>query len=315
MNYPNAVRPNFFIVGAPRCGTTALYSYLRGHPDVFLPEYKEPHFFNTDMTSGGAIRNATEYARLFVSANGKRRVGEASVYYLSSKVAPHAIRSFSPDAKIIVMLRNPVDVIHALHAHHLAAWIEDVWDLAEALALEELRKQGHRLPGNLNDVAKVLYRETVHFSRQVRTYFDAFGPGNVHVIVYDDFKKDAGKAFRDTCNFLEVSPDVSMEFPVVWSNPGFRSRALARFVQCPPALLRNVGRLLVPRRIRTKVVGTLWNWNSIRAPRTPMSVELRKRLVVELTPQVQELSDLLGRDLSGWLDRPTTRIQPRPEAA
>src|SRR5881296_627147 len=73
--------PTFFIVGAPRCGTTALYSYLRQHPDVFLPDNKEPHFFNTDMNSGGAIRDESEYLALFASARDQARIGEASVYY------------------------------------------------------------------------------------------------------------------------------------------------------------------------------------------------------------------------------------------
>ncbi len=123
------VKPNFFIVGAPRCGTTALYSYLRQHPDVFLPDYKEPHFFNTDMNSGGAIRDDAEYLALFASARDQARIGEASVYYLSSQAAPERIKSFCPTAKIVVMLRNPVDAVDALHAHQVAAWLEDVWDL------------------------------------------------------------------------------------------------------------------------------------------------------------------------------------------
>src|SRR5260370_118878 len=86
--------PDFFIVGAPRCGTTALYSYLRQHPDVFLPEYKEPHYFNTDMESGGAIRDQEKYLALFAPAKDKKRIGEASVYYLSSEIAPPTIKDF-----------------------------------------------------------------------------------------------------------------------------------------------------------------------------------------------------------------------------
>jgi hypothetical protein len=307
--------PNFFIVGAPRCATTALYTYLRRHPEIFLPKYKEPHFFNTDMPSGGAIRNTDEYAKLFYGAEDRKRVGEASVYYLSSRAAPAGIKSFSPLAKIIIMLRNPVDVLHALHAMNVAGWIEDVWDFEEALRLEEQRKHGQRLPWCLKDVAKVLYRETVNFSRHVRTYLDYFGTSNVHVIIYDDFKKNTGKAFRDCCSFLDVSPTVTMEFPVIWANPSFRSRILAKWIQRPPTFLRRLGRLVVPRPVRARVVNRLWNLNRTRSARAPMPADLRQRLTNELAPEVGELSTLLGRDLSDWLDSSSRLNRPKSPAS
>jgi len=299
-------RPNFFIVGAPRCGTTALYSYLRQHPDVFLPEYKEPHFFNTDMNSGGAIRNETESLDLFAAAKRQTRIGEASVYYLSSQATPEKIKRFCPTAKIIMMLRNPVDAVDALHAHQVAAWIEDIWDLEQALALEEERKRGLHLLAWMDDPHKLFYRQTVDFPVQLRRYSQFFGPENLHVIIFDDFKRDTAAVFRQTCTFLGVAPDIELEFPVVWSNPSFRSRVLARFVRKPPGVLRRLGRMFMPGQLRTKVVSALNNWNSVRAPRQPMPADLRNRLTAEFTPQVNELSDLLGRDLSDW-----TRIKDR----
>ena len=294
------VKPNFFIAGAPRCGTTALYSYLRQHPDVFLPDYKEPHFFNTDMNSGGAIRDDAEYLALFASARNQARIGEASVYYLSSQAAPERIKSFCPTAKIVVMLRNPVDAVDALHAHQVAAWLEDVWDLEQALALEEERKRGLHIPAWMNDPHKLFYRQTVNFAAQLRIYSKVFGWENLHVIIYDDFKRDTAAAFRQTCTFLGVTPDIQLEFPVVWSNPSFRSQALARFVRRPPGLLRRLGRMIISGRTRAKVVNALNTWNSVRAPRQPMPVDLRNRLTAEFAPQVKELSNLLGRDLSAW---------------
>jgi hypothetical protein len=314
MNRPNR-KPDFFIVGAPRCGTTALYSYLRQHPDLFLPEYKEPHYFNTDMTSGGAIRNEQEYLNLFAAARDHQRVGEASVYYLSSRAAPPAIKSYCPAAKIIMMLRDPVEVLYALHAHHLAAWIEDVWDFEQALALEEDRQRGLRLPAYNQDPHKLFYRQTVRFAQHYRNYRDAFGSENVHVIVYDDFKRDAAQAFRQTCAFLNVNPDVAIDFPVIWSNPGFRSPFLAKFLQHPPWWLRGPGRMLLPRKLRSRFVNTLWSWNSVRTPRPPMPVEVRKCLVAQLTPEVEELSTLLGRDLSQWSVNSSSLVSGKSRAA
>jgi hypothetical protein len=301
MTNERPLKPDFFIVGAPRCGTTALYSYLRQHPDVFLPEHKEPHFFNTDMTSGGAIRNEEEYLKLFADAQDKKCIGEASVYYLSSTVAPHAIKAFCPTAKIIIMLRNPVEVMYALHAHHIAAWVEDVWDFETALSLEEDRKRGRRLPRGNNDPHKLFYRQTVNFPVQLWNYREVFGIENIHVIIYDDFVRDTAEAFRRTCSFLQVSADIPIEFPVVWSNPSFRSPALARFLQHPPRIVRGLGRIVLPRTVRSRMVDLIWRWNSIRAPRPPLPLETRKHLISELSPQVEDLSALLGRDLSHWL--------------
>jgi hypothetical protein len=308
-------QPNFFIVGAPRCGTTALYSYLRQHPDVFLPEYKEPHYFNTDMASGGAIRDEEKYLALFAPAKDKKRVGEASVYYLSSQIAPRAIKDFCPTAKIIIMLRNPVEVMYALHAHHLAAWIEDVWDFETALALEADRQLGRRLPRGNKDPHKLFYRQTVHFAQHVRNYRDLFGTENLHVIIYDDFKRDSAQAFRQTCSFLGVNPDLSIDFPVIWSNPGFRSPTLAKLLQHPPRFARVAGRILLPRKLRYRLVGTLWTWNSIRTPRPPLPVDVRKRLAAELAPEVEELSALLGRDLSHWSVIPSSSVSGPAKAA
>jgi hypothetical protein len=308
-------KPDFFIVGAPRCGTTALYSYLRQHPDVFLPEYKEPHYFNIDMAGDGAIRDEQAYLNLFAAAQAEKRVGEASVYYLSSKAAAHAIKAFSPAAKIIIMLRDPVEVMYALHAHHLAAWLEDVWDFETAMSLEADRQRGLCLPAHNKDPHRLFYRHTVRFAQHVRNYRNVFGSENVHVIIYDDFKDDSAHAFRQTCSFLGVDPNLPIDFPVIWSNPGFRSPTLARLLQHPPRFARAAGRILLPRKLRSRLVGTLWMWNSIRAPRPPMPFDVRKRLTAQLTPEVEELSALLGRDLSQWSVIPSSLVSGSAKAA
>jgi hypothetical protein len=297
----NLIRPNFFIVGAPRCGTTALYRYLRQHPQVFMPDQKEPHYFNLDMHSASAIRDESAYLKLFSGAEGKLRVGEASVYYLSSKRAAFEIKRFSPEARIIIMLRNPADVMYAMHYLNVVAWVEDTENFLQALLLEEARKSGNYLPHWLRGEAyKVFYRELVNFPQQVQRYFDAFGRKNVHVIVYDDFKRDTEAAFQQTCKFLGITTDVPMEYPIVEANPSFRSRKLAGFLRRPPGALRTLARVLMPRRIGSYLVGRLWTWNSTRSPRPPLPADVRRRLTEELAPEIKELSDLLERDLSAW---------------
>src|SRR5262245_23105956 len=118
-----ALRPNFFIAGAPRCGTTSLWAYLRQHPDIFMCA-KEPHAFGRDLDSNGTgrfeeFRELDRYLRLFEKAGAAKRVGDASPFYLYSRSAPAEIKSFDPEAKIIIVLRNPVDMVYSVYQKQL----------------------------------------------------------------------------------------------------------------------------------------------------------------------------------------------------
>src|SRR5687767_1010670 len=103
-------KPNFFIVGAPKCGTTSLYEYIRVHPEVFMPDRKEPAFFCSDFYKPRRMKEE-EYLSLFREAGSAKWIGEASTWYLYSDKAREGIKAFCPDARIIIMLRNPVDMM------------------------------------------------------------------------------------------------------------------------------------------------------------------------------------------------------------
>jgi hypothetical protein len=137
-----ARRPDFFIVGAFKSGTTALYEYLRQHPQVFMPFHKEPLFFGDDLTRRYGRMTLDHYLSLFKEAGEGQRVGEASAWYLYSQCAANEIRGFSADAQIIVMLRNPVDVMHAQHSQLLFNAAEDIPDFGAALEAEPSRRNG-----------------------------------------------------------------------------------------------------------------------------------------------------------------------------
>mgnify|MGYP006274071187 FL=1 len=124
-NYsPPEYIPDFFIIGAPKCGTTALFKYLEDNPDIFLPPVKEPDFFATDMNMANDIKTAEEYTALFDKASSKLKTGEASVWYLYSKQAVSEIIRLKPDAKFIAMVRNPVEMFQSLHAQALYTQFE-----------------------------------------------------------------------------------------------------------------------------------------------------------------------------------------------
>lgn len=295
-----AVRtPDFFIVGAPKCGTTALYEYLRQHPDVFLPETKEIPYFGTDLLLKPRCTPEAFRAH-FADAQDQTRVGAAWVLYLCSKVAAKEIHDYERDARILIMLRNPVDMIHSLHSHLLYSAREDLEEFAEALDAEEDRKRGRELPAMARTgeypIEVLFYREQANYAPGVLRYLEVFGSERVHVILYDDFVADTPRAYREALRFLGVDDGFAPEFPVIHSNKRARSRRLQRLISYPPRPVRAVARILLTPQARVKVR----ELNTSVEPRQPMDPGLRRALIAEFAPDVRRLADLLGRDLSAW---------------
>jgi hypothetical protein len=294
-------RPDFFIVGAFKAGTTALYSYLRQHPQIFMPFLKEPLFFGSDLTRRYGRMTLEEYLALFRAARDGHRIGEASAWYLYSQTAAREIHDFSPSAQIIVMLRNPIDVMYAQHRQLMFGVAEDLTDFAEALDAEPARRRGERLPPGPLRVENLYYRESVRFADQLERYLAVFGRERMHVIVYDDLRADTQGVYQRVLDFLGVDSDFRASFAVVNENKRVLLPSLQRLVYQPPRpLLRAVRRL---RRfpamhwLRSAVLKV----NSRAERRPPMDLALRSRLQKEFAPDIERLGLLIGRDLSSWL--------------
>ena len=288
-------KPDFFIVGAPKCGTTALYTYFRQHPEIFMSPKKEPQFFASDVL-GDRRHTCTwaDYLSCFAGARGEKRIGEASVAYLGSRCAPQQIKTFNPAAKIIIMLRNPVDMMHSLHSQRLV--INTEYRSFEA-ALGAEQTQGLVLAWGVG----LSYREAARYVKKVQRYFDIFGRENVHVIVYDDFAKDTNAVYGEALRFLGVRSDFRPPtFPVVNANKRVRSHQLYKFLTRPPKVVRGLSRSMVPGPLRSFLMSALRRLNTAYGERPPMSLELRSRLQTEFKVEVEQLSNLLGRDLSAW---------------
>jgi hypothetical protein len=294
--------PDFYIVGAFKCGTTALYDYLRPHPDIFMPFHKEPLFFGDDLTRRYGRMTREQYEALFADARAGQRIGEASAWYLYSHSAAAEIKAAAPEAQIIVMLRNPVDVMYAQHSQLLFNVEEDIVDFGEALEAEPARRRGQRLPPGPLRVENLYYRESVRFTEQLRRYHDAFGRDRVLVIIFDDFREDTPGTYRRVLEFLEVDPSFAPAFGVSNPNKRVRFRALQRLVYQPPGpllkLVPIIRRFPLAHVVRDRVL----RLNSAAQRRGPMDPRLRTRLLAEFAPQVRELGELIGRDLSAWLD-------------
>lgn len=322
-------RPDFFLVGAPKCGTTAMIDYLTPHPEIFIPNGKEFHFFGRDLMRKRYRFREDEYLALFAPASSDQMTGESSVYYLYSETAAEEIHAFNPNAKILIMLRNPADMIYSCHSHVKFGGLEEIQHFEDALAAEPLRaeaaatlraqRQAGGARGRLADdksndeetgwLDPFLYHDLGLYMDQVARYFDVFGRENVHVIIFDDFKRDTPTVYRETLEFLGVDPTFTTDFKVVNAAKTPRSATLQRLTMKPPGLLRKLARTFIPPTIRHRVLlGTLIRLNAKQAPNPPMNPELRKELQAFYQNDVGRLSALLGRDLSSW----STSAPPPP---
>ncbi|HEY8178604.1 MAG TPA: sulfotransferase [Candidatus Limnocylindria bacterium] len=293
--------PNFFIVGAPKCGTTALYAYLAQHPDVFMSDPKEPHYFGSDLDFRYRRRPSDQqYRSYFAGAGDRRRIGEGSVWYLYSECAADEIGQAVPDARIIVMLRDPVEMIPSLHSQFVYNGHEDL-ALADALAAEQDRAEGRRIPSHANFPRGLLYRRVATYAPQLARYLDRFGRERVHVILYDDFRADTAGAYRDTLAFLGVDPDHQPDFAVVNASKRSRNMVLRRALNDPPEWLRKAARRVAPQRMRRRLYRSAVNLNTEAAARDALTGEAAERLRGEMEGANRELEVLLGRELPAWI--------------
>lgn len=298
-------KPNLFIVGAPKCGTTSLCHYLGQHPDIFFSKQKEPLFFCTDHVHREPWRqnDPERYLALFEPGADRRWRGEGSVWYLISQAAPRRIRAYSPDAKIIIMLRNPIDMAVSLHAQFLFSGNETIPDFAEAYAAQPIRARQRRVPWRAHMPAGLQYTEIGRYAPQVEHYLEIFPHDKVKVLIFEDFFADLAGSFRDLLEFLEVDPAFAPDFRARNERHELRSIALQRMLTKLPELWELPAGLAespLQRRIEN-VRARLHRYNTNgNGKRTFLRPELRSRLHGDFEDDIARLERLLGRDLSVW---------------
>ncbi|MEP7360051.1 MAG: sulfotransferase [Chloroflexota bacterium] len=300
-----ARRPDLFIIGAPKSGTTSLYEYLLRHPQVFMSPTKEPFYFCPDARMGPRPRleypaDEARYLELFAGAGKAVRLGEATTRYLGSGEAPRLVRDFSPDAYIVASLREPVTMLQALHNERVANGNEDITDFGAALEADDDRRRGRRLPPGANSRGAV-YRDVARYADQLEHWLEAFGPERVQVIVFDDLVADPAATFRRLLEFLDVDTDYRpAEFAA--HNRRYRPRRSVRVVtdsrlgrlvsdRALPALIGESRRAQLALRFRHS---RLVRQQVIVEPVAPA---IRAALEREFEPDVVRLSALIGRDL------------------
>jgi hypothetical protein len=317
-------RPDFFIVGAPRCGTTALDNYLSQHPDIYMAK-KEMHHFGSDLRFGPQFyrRDLDAYLSEFGAWNGQARAGESSVWYLFSKQAAAEIKAFNPDARIIIMLREPSEMLCSLYHVFRSDGNEHLPTFREALAAEEDRRAGRQIGRHTYLSQGLFYHEAAGYAEQVRRYFDMFGRDHVHVVLFDEFAAQTATVYGRVLDFLGVdSTRMPAVFPVINGNvsadsvksPVFRNMLSDPLVRGTAIAMHS----WLPRPVFAalqKIETRLVNLNLRHVGRPRLDPDLKEQLQREFTPEVERLGELLGRNLMNWTRNATLVQQPASKPA
>lgn len=301
--------PNFLIIGAAKAGTTSLYNYLKNHPQVYMSPVKEPRFFGLvgqkanfqgigdDKVNKQLITDLGEYQQLFESVSNQKAIGEASTWYLYCEKAPMQINQYIPNARLIAVLRNPVDRAYSNYLHQRHRSSEETLEFGDAL-----QQESERISQNWRPFWH--YKNMGFYGNQLERYFKIFPAHQIKVYLQEDLLINPLATIKDVFNFLEIddtfTPDINQKF-----NKAYRPKnsLLQKFIM-RPNLMKSALKAILPNTIAKKIgtqVRTL-NRNVNSAPiQSKLSPELRQQLAAEYRQDILKLQDLINRDLSQWL--------------
>jgi len=301
-------RPNLFIIGAPKAGTTSMYEYLRGHPDVYMSPVKEPAFFSPDVPPQKVRfrydRDLDRYLELFAGAKDERYAGEASTYYIYSRMAPKLIHDFDPQARIVAMLRNPVEMAWALHGQRASHGRERIADFEQALAADNAPDAGGAERREQVDMVG-RYRDRARYAEQLQRWLEVFGEQQVEVIVFEDFVANTPAEFGRLLAWLEIDATYRPpSFAVHNPSHTVRRGVVRSLINTPPG--RWAAQRLLPRVIgferSTRLAQGVKRSDVGRTTEKRKAIpdHVRRQLQADLMPDVEKLSAMLNRDMASF---------------
>jgi hypothetical protein len=292
--------PNFFIIGAPKCGTTSLASWLGEHPEIFMSPVKEPHYFSLDFNRG-EIKTKEDYDRLFEGAGPQHKaIGEASTEYFYSSRAVDEIEINYPGSRYIVMVRNPVDMAFSLYNYEYQGGRETIDDFYVAWQKSPERRNGQFGSKWCRDSKCLDYQGLSLFGEQLGRLLDKVDAARVHVIVFDDLKSDPQKIYQETLEFLGVTYwSLQKYFPCnearSWASP-LCGEAVRRLGHASLTIKKILG---IPVYRGTGLLDRL-SGKLKRTNRRCLDESIRNTLQAFYALDVKKIEELLGRDLSDW---------------
>ncbi len=298
--------PNFFVIGAAKAGTTALYDCLKQHPDIYMSPVKEPYFFAYEGEppiypgpAGTYFRRVAvwrprDYMLLFAGATKQRAIGEASAIYLRSPLAARRIRRNLPYSRLVAILRHPAERAYSHYTFMVQHQVEPARTFSEALMREVPRMQAGWFPG-------FFYQANGYYYAQLSVYGELFPREQIKVYLYEDWRDTPQAMLRDLFCFLEVDTGF---VPAIRQSNVTRlpsSRRLHRLAVAPDRIERRLAPFL-PARARRAIVSAVRRFDdryNLAPP--PLDPEIRARLTAGYREDILKLQDLIGRDLSHWM--------------
>lgn len=299
------MKPNLFLVGAAKSGTTALATFLAEHPRIFMAHVKEPSWWSDDYRRGQAAARLdvqADYDALYAPADPADYdyALDASTTYLISRTAIPRIAAYQPEGRFIVSLRDPVAMAQAFHMEVLFNTVEDVEDFETAWRLQEERAQGRSLPPRCPEPKRLQYREICAVGAQLERLRAVVPEERLLVLFQDDMTRDPAGQWPRIFDFLGIEAHDFDPTRRVGAAHFQRFPKLARFYQQPPdwiaPAVRGGKRLLA----KTGATGMAKKALSRSGQRAALSPEFERELREAFDPEVQTLERLTGRDLSAW---------------
>lgn len=299
------IMPNFFIIGAQKAGTTSLCRYLQEHPQVYMSSIFEPGFFafegeeinfcgpGDERISNRVITDLDRYRKLFENVTHETAIGEGTTLYLQSSKAANRIAHYVPDAKIIVILRNPVDRAYSAFMHLKRDNLEkfQIEDFSKALLEEE-----ERIKNNWGYLWR--YKSMSLYSKALQRYYENFPSNQIKVYLYEDFNNNPHEFLKDIYRFLNVDEHCLPEFLSRYNVSGIpKSRTLYNFMT-KENKLRNVLKPIIPNKLKKRVVNYIQAKNLVRSKLSP---EIKSEMIELFKDDIILLQNIIGRDLSSWL--------------
>lgn len=295
-------KPNFFIIGAPKCGTTTIYSWLKQHPEIFMTNVKEPHHFYSPY---GPAMSREEYESLFHAVSEEHKaIGEASVWYLFSGIAIDRIKEYQPDAKFIVLIRNPIEMAPSLHNQVKVTGRELEQNFEEAWKLNEERSSGNPIktfglennPGL--DLSFMDYKKACMLGLQLKDLYQKVNSEKVLPILLDNLKEKPQVELEKIHTFLGVKKIKNIKFEKRNVSKRRKSYLLNR-------MLYRINHLKKLMGLEKKSFGTLkwlWSLNTEEYKYQKPSLRMRKKMLRAFDSDISRLEDLLNVNLSHWRD-------------
>ena len=309
--------PRGFIIGAPKCGTTALAQYLSEHPQVAFSKPKEPHYFSNDLPGLQRTQDLKLYRSFFAPTDQTRLLMEASVWYLYSQTAIRAILQARPDARFIVMLRNPVRMLPSLHRQLVNAFDEDEEDFETAWRLSDLRARGQQIPNRCRAPATLIYKSTAAFGEMLDRLWSEVPRDRTLVLFQEEMQADTAAVYRRALAFLGLDDDARQVFPRVNAAKRPRSRLLSYTIARGGAL-----RQLISRPIKTAygikslgVTKRLKQANSVPLSKISVRPEMEQEISQHYADELRQLAALFKGQIPrqfGWppQDKPAAPTKP-----